>query len=282
MMYELSITNIYGDTLKLSQNPHYSVMSVTGLNPPTSNINTAVNASFDGSTYKSSRMNNRNIVIMMAIEGDIEQNRIELYKYIKSKQKLTVVFSNGTRRVQIDGYVDAFECNLFEQREVVQISIICPSPYFLDDTESSTFSSIVGLFEFPFEIEAEGIEFSYVESNVEINVYNGGDIETGMLIVFKASGQVVNPALYNMQTNEYIKLNVTMQEGDEIRINTVKGQKSVTKISGGISTNILNVLDGSSTWLNLRSGDNVMVFTATTSPENLSCFIYHNNLYEGV
>ena len=64
MMYELSITNIYGDTLKLSQNPHYSVMSVTGLNPPTSNINTAVNASFDGSTYKSSRMNNRNIVIM--------------------------------------------------------------------------------------------------------------------------------------------------------------------------------------------------------------------------
>lgn len=281
-MFTLIFENAKGEAIQLSQNPRYTVTSITGLNPPLANINTAINASFDGSTFKSSRLDNRNIVITLAIEGDIKNNRVELYKYVKAKDACKVRFSNGVRNVYIDGYVEALECNLFEQRQLVQISVICPNPYFKDDGENNVFSSVNGLFEFPFAIDSEGIPFGEIVINEDVNVFNAGDVATGMLIEFKAADTVVNPAIYNMRTNEFIKLSLTMETGDVVQINTVRGQKSVTKISGGVKTNILNTLAPSSTWLVLESGDNIMLFTADTHPENLSCTVRHNNLYEGV
>lgn len=281
-MFTLIFENAKGEAIQLSQNPKYSVLSVTGLNPPLANINTAINASFDGSTFKSSRLDNRNIVITLAIEGDVKNNRIELYKYVKAKDACKIRFSNGVRNVYIDGYVESFECNLFEQIQLVQVSVICPSPYFKDDGESNAFSSVVGLFEFPFTIDAEGIPFGNIVINEDINVHNSGDVAAGMLIEFKAADTVVNPAIYNMRTNDFMKLSLTMSAGDVVQINTIRGQKSVTKISGGVKTNILNTLDPLSTWLVLESGDNIMLFTADTLPENLSCTVRHNNLYEGV
>lgn len=282
-MYSISIENAKGNRIQLSQNKDYSITSITGLNPPSANINTGVNASFDGATFKSSRLNVRNLVIMLAIEGNVEQNRINLYRFIKVKQACTVYFKNNTREVYIGGYVESMEIGIFEQKQIVQISIICPKPYFTDVLdEEAVFSSVIPLFEFPFSIPEEGIEFGELNVNSAIDVINNGDIATGMVIEFYATDEVTDPAIYNLETNEYMKLNVTLQAGDRIQINTEKGNKSVTKISGGVRTNILNALDAGSSWLILESGDNIMTYTATVHPEYLSCTVYHNDLYEGV
>ena len=282
-MYSVSVENEKGERIRLSQNPNYTITSITGLTPPTANINTAVNANFDGGTYKSSRMNTRNIVITMAIEGSVEANRIALYQFIKVKQAITLYFSNGTREVFIDGYVESLECSIFEKKEIAQVSILCPDPYFRDTTSiNDSFSAVVGMFQFPFSIEEEGVVFSYLDLDTEVNVINGGDIETGMIIEFKANDEVVNPAVYKLPSNQFIKLNVTMQTGDTIRVNTNKGHKSVVKVSGGVTTNILNVLHPSSTWLTLDSGDNIMMYTADTGAANLTCSVLHDNLFEGV
>lgn len=282
-MYTLSIENAKGNSIRLSQNPNYTITNITGLNPPSANINTAVNANFDGATFKSSRLNTRNIVITMKIEGAAETNRIALYNFIKAKQACKLYFKNETRDVYISGYVESMQIGIFDKKEVVQVSIICPNPYFIDVTNAkNTFSSIINLFQFPFAIEEEGIPFSSIDIEGTVNVINSGDIDTGMLIEFAATGEVVNPALYKISTSEFIKLNTTMQAGDVIQVNTEKGQKSVVKVSGGVKTNILNVLDSASTWLTLDSGDNVMTFTATTGAVYLSCSVSHNDLYEGV
>ena len=282
-MFKLSIENHKGERITLSQNKNYTITSITGLNPPTANINTGINANFDGSTFKSSRLNNRNIVITLAVEGNVEPNRIDLYKYVKVKYPCRLYFENATRDVYIDGYIESMEIGVFEQKQMVQISIICPSPYFNDATEDRiNFSTIQGLFEFPFSIEAEGVEFSRIVANAESNIYNAGDVETGMIIEFSAVGSCENPVIYKTATNDFMKLNVSMSEGDLIRINTNKGHKSVLKVSGGITTNILNVLDPSSTWLTLDAGDNVMLFTADVGSTYLACSISHNSLYEGV
>ena len=282
-MFKLAIENTKGNRLRLTQNPNYTLVSVDGLAPAKANINTAVNANSDGSTFKSSRLENRNIVIMLAVEGAVEINRIELYKFIKVKDGVTVYVTNGTRDVYIKGYVEDMQIGIFEQKQMVQISIICPNPYFanLDDT-SDSFSSIQGLFEFPFSIGEEGIPFSEIVTDEEIDILNLGDVATGMVIEFRAVGPVVSPAMYNTDTGAFMKLDVTMDDGDVIQVNTNKGEKGVLEISGGAVSNILNKLDPASSWLTLETGDNVMMFTATAGAENLQCIIYHDYLYEGM
>lgn len=282
-MFTLAIENAKGNRLRLTQNPNYTLVSVDGLAPVKANINTAVNANFDGSTFKSSRLQNRNIVIMLAVEGAVETNRIELYKFVKVKQEITVYVTNGTRDVFIKGYVENMQVGIFAEKQMVQISVICPNPYFSNANENhEDFSNIQGLFEFPFDIDENGISFSEIVTDAEVNVQNLGDVPTGMIIEFRAIGAVVDPAIYNTGTGHFMKLITTMSDGDVIQIDTNKGEKGVLKISDGTVSNILNKLDPSSTWLELEPVDNIMMFTASAGAINLQCSVYHDFKYEGV
>lgn len=282
-MYSLTVENHKGEKLQLTQNACYNVLSVQGLNPPNANINTATNANFDGSTFKSSRLNQRNIVIELTIEGNIETNRIALYKYFKNKHAVKVYYANGTRYVYINGYVESFEVNLFEQKQKAQISILCPKPYFVDvNTSLIDFSSINPLFEFPFAIEEEGQEFSTLLVNQSKVVYNAGDVATGINIELKANGLTLNPKIYNVETGESIILDIEMNTGDVVKINTNAGEKSITMIVDAEESNIINRLRYGSKWLQLESGDNIFLYTADEFPENLTCSFIYSDKYEGV
>lgn len=282
-MYTLTIENHKGEQLQLTQNPNYSITSVEGLPPPTANINTAVNANFDGSTYRSSRLNERNIVIMLAIEGDAEANRINLYQYIKAKKQCTLYYQNGSRNVSIVGYVESLEIAIFGEKESAQISIICPRPYFADVVQTILdMSATSAMFEFPFSIPDEGIEFSTLTVATESIVQNLGDVETGALIVFHATGDVMVPAIYNVDTGERMRINVDMTAGDLLVINTKQGEKSIHLVVDGIETNVINKLIVGSTWLQFESGANTMLVDADMGVEHFQCFVTFNNLYEGV
>ena len=282
--FTLSVETPRGDSITLSQNTgKYSLINVEGLAPPNAAINVAVNANFDGSTYTSSRMNERNIVIQFAIEGNVEENRIALYKVFRPKSPVRVRYTNNHRNVYIDGYVETFECNFFEEKEVAQISIICPYPYFSDENNIDfDFSTVTPLFEFPFDIDEDGIPFSTIVVGQEKNIINNGDIETGMLIQFTAAGGCTNPTIYNTVTNEKIKVNITMSAGDVLEVNTNRGKKSVRLTSGGSTTNVINYLDKTSRWLQLEVGDNLFMTEATTGGENLLCNVIYDNLFGGV
>lgn len=282
-MYFLAIENHKGERLNLTQNPKYSVTNIEGLTPPQANINTAVNANFDGSTYRSSRLNERNIVIMLAIEGDAETNRINLYQYIKAKKQCTLYYQNGSRNVSIVGYVESLEIAIFGEKETAQISIICPQPYFRDVIKTMLdMSATSAMFEFPFAIEEEGIEFSTLAVSTESVVQNLGDVETGAVIVFHATGIASNPVIYNLDTGEFFKVNIDMSAGDLLVISTIKGEKTVTAILSGIEWNYINSMVQGSSWIQFESGANTMLYNADSHPENLECMISFNNLYEGV
>lgn len=281
--FTLSVETPKGDKITLTQNDKYTIMNVDGLAPPTAAINVAVNANFDGSTYTSSRMGERNIVIQFAIEGNVEQNRIELYKVLRPKAPCRVRYTNNHRNVYIDGYVESFDCNFFNEKEVAQISILCPYPYFSDDMDVDfDFSTITPLFEFPFDIDSDGIEFSTIVLGEEKNIINNGDIETGMLIQFTAAGGVTNPKLINTVTNEKVLVNLSLSAGDVLEINTNRGKKSVKLIHNGVISNQINALDKTSKWLQLEVGDNLFVTDATSGGENLLCNVMYGNLFGGV
>ena len=85
-MYSLKVENHRKDTLELTNNPNYTVYKIEGLNPPPAVINSSVNTTSDGSKINNTRLESRNIVIYTTIEGDVEANRINLYKYFPVKK----------------------------------------------------------------------------------------------------------------------------------------------------------------------------------------------------
>ena len=84
-MYTLKVENRIGDMLNLSGNSNYTVYKVEGLAPPKATINSSVNAASDGILINSTKLESRNIVIYIAIENEIESNRINLYRWFTSK-----------------------------------------------------------------------------------------------------------------------------------------------------------------------------------------------------
>ena len=282
-MYELKVKNNIGEVLNLSTSPSYRVYKVTGLQPPAVALNTSDNVTSDGSRINSVRVEQRNIVIYMTIEGAVEKNRINLYKYFPLKQTVTLYFKNDTRDVCVEGMVEIIECDLFTNKQVAQISIICPQPYFKGVEELvSYFSDVSNLFEFPFSITENGMEFSVITANIRKSIVNTGDVESGVVIDLVSIGTVVNPVIYDVFKRTHIKLMLTMEANDHIIINTSVGKKTITLIRNGVSTNIIGYLYPDSSWLTLAAGDNVFTYDAESGGSNLQITFTTSVLYGGV
>lgn len=282
-MYTLIVENEQGEQLELTQNQNYDVLEVDGLNPPTAAINTVEIAGVDGARFNSSRIQTRNIVIMLNIKPPIEINRLELYKYFRVKRYIKVYYKNDNRNVFAEGYVETFENNLFGMTQQPQISIICPNPFWKSVSELQVeFSNTVSLFEFPFSIPSEGIEFSTIQRIITTYI-NAGDVATGAIIKFYATtDQILNPKFYNRTTGQFFGLDLEMNQGDVITINTQQGEKSVTLLRDGVITNILSDRTLGSTWIIFEPGENEISYGADQGQNNLNVSVIAVQKYEGV
>lgn len=282
-MYSLKVENDRGNTLELTNNPNYTVFKIEGLNPPQANINSSVNTTTDGSSINSVRLESRNIVIYAAMEGDIEASRINLYKYFPVKKTVKLYFSNNSRDIYIEGIVELIECDLFSNKQVAQISIICPRPYFKDVENLVTiFSDVSAMFEFPFSISKAGVEISTIGTNQRRSIINTGDVETGVIIKLFATGTVVNPVIYDVLKRTYLKLNFTMLASDAVVINTNVGEKSIELIRDGVTHNAMGYMAQDSAWFTLEAGDNVFTYDADSGNSNLQLTFTTAILYSGV
>lgn len=307
MIYSLAVTNYLGDRIKLElgrpENTGFLVKSITGLGPVKANVNTTEVATNDGSMFNSARLSQRNIVIQLAfvhsIYGeDIEEIRQKSYKYFPIKKNVELVIETDNRYVRTIGYIESNEPDIFSKQEGTQISIICPDPYFYSASEDGNnvtdFYSIDPVFEFPFSNESLNeplLIFGEIQIKTEGVITYHGDSEIGVMIYIHAIGPATNINIYNTETREVMSINTTKLEAltgkgivasDDIIINTLKGEKSITLVREGKSYNILNCLDKNTDWFTLVKGDNIFAFTAESGVTNLQFRIENKVIYEGV
>lgn len=259
MSLKLKITNKYSESITLTQNSAFSVAQVTGLTPPLATINTAPIATKDGSLFNSAFLENRNIVILLYPTGAPETQRVNLYKYLKAKQKIRLELETKTRAVYIDGYIESLEGDLYENPQSLQASIICPDPYFKAKTP------IVKIFP---------------DSSEEIN--NTSDEESGAVFELTAAGAVVNPTITNDTTGESFTITYNLQTGDVITLNTRRGEKSLTLTRNGTTTNILNAMSPSSRWITVIPGANTVSYTAASGSADLALKMTLVPIFEGI
>ena len=303
MIQSVSVINYLGETLELDlMNPEKSgfvVKSIKGLGPSKGTINTTEVSTNDGSIYNSARKTQRNIVIQLGFlwKDTIEDARHLTYKYFPVKKQLTLIFTTDRRKCKITGYVESNEPDIFSKNSGCQISIICPDPSFYslegDSSNTTVFNGIEPLFEFEFENEgmADAIEFGEIQNKSENVVVYDGDDEVGVRISIYAIGPASNITIFNSITREMMKIDTSKIEAltgqgivarDEITICTVKGNKGITLLRDGKTTNILNCLGKNVDWFQLAKGDNVFAYSAEDGASNLQFRVDNDVVYEGV
>ena len=305
MIKTVTITNPNGEevTIELGDVEPQSGLFITeieGLGPPKADINMTSLAAKDGGLYNSSRANGRNIVMHVRFikASSVEEVRLLTYKYFPLKKRIKFHVETENRIAETEGYIESNEPDIFSDEESATISIVCESAWFRDAStngiEIIDFSDIVSLFEFEFEDDDEEsptIEFSSIEPKRENIITYGGDADTGFLMRMFIGGAVVNPTIYNIETQEKMKINSdkvasiigsAIRAGDEIQINSVATEKSIKLIREGRSYNILNALDIDATWLVLHEGDNIFSYTADSGELNIMFKIEAQKLLQGV
>lgn len=272
--------------LVTGKNEQFRLLSVEGIETGQFQLYTSVNAVGDGSKTRNRKITSKPMTLeikYVGLNNERERRRmIELFN----------VHNQGTLTVQIDNTIKSIDCEIesfnFGNENINEplrfmVSLFAPDPYFREQyAQKAEIAKWVGGFSFPLSIPAEGIEMGYREPSLIANVFNGGHVETGLIIKFRALGSVVNPQLFNINTREYFKVNMTMEGGDVVTIDTNTFNKSVILTSNNVDENYFNWIDRKSTFLQLGVGDNLFRYDADQGLDNLEVDIYFNPRTVGV
>jgi len=290
---KLIYTNEQGLSAEISHLSFFFLNSVDGLGSIKNTIYTSKGILQDGVTVTGENLDVRDITITGSINATDKE---EILKY---KRKLMKVFNpkiDGTLRYELGDFIKEIDCKVEtaptfpytdNRFKTFSIQLYCANPYWNDISETKEeIAQWIGSFEFDsingLELTSTGIEMGYREQSLIVNVINEGDVECGMRVEFKALASVVNPSILNVNTQEYIKINKTMEAGEVITVTTNYGNKKVQSYLNGVTSNAFNYIDFESTFLQLEVGDNLFRYNADTGIDNLEVSIYYTPKYLGV
>lgn len=223
------------------------IRNIEGLGPVKSSVNTEPYGSIDGESLTGITVPARNIVLTLGLNPDWAtwtpaSLRRLIYSYFSPKQQVKLIFESDDEfpDVTITGYVESADPSMFDKDSEMQISIICPDPYFyaVDPVE---ISGVTG--EGPIEIDYIGSVETGI--NVRVNhVANPLPVYVGIQLgdpseTFFRSGGYPTPTIY-------------------WEMNSIPGNKYVRMVSltTGVITNLLHHMESGSSWPVMYPGEN--------------------------
>lgn len=305
MIKSYTITTDRGESIKLEmtrpEKSGFAIVSVEGLGPTKSNVNTTRTATRHGSLYNSASLDERNIVMSLIfldnVNESIEDIRHKSYNYFPINEHIEIVIETDRHTLRTEGYVETNEPTIYSKQEGCTVSILCPDPFFYAmNTNRTSFSGVEPLFEFPFEnpsLEEPLLVFSAITNEVVKNVHYEGNFDAPIMITIHAAGNASNITIYNMKTRGRLKIDTTKLKtlmgtdfeiiaGDTIIIDTTQGSRSAILIRDGITTNIFNCINRDADWFTVGKGINTFTYEADVGETNLLFYIENKVVYTGV
>lgn len=259
-----------GSQIDLFRNPYFDLTNVDGMTGVSSDISASTTPSMDGDKVNNIQTQPRGIVLDMRIKDDVPVEDAKRYvlSTIKPKQKGQLVFNRGGRNLNICGVVESISMPRFAQEVTMQVALYCSSPYWQDvENVMLEISRVLAMHYFPLDVgglafPVDGVVMGEYDLNMTRTYTNDGDAECGMIISIVALANVLNPVIYKPD-GSFIGVNDSMVMGDEIIINTNRGEKSITK--NGV--NILSRIKPGSSFLQLDTGDNQLTIDSDGDTE---------------
>jgi hypothetical protein len=281
--YYITFINADGEEFNISP-PNYLLLNFDGFEQGQVEIQSSKAPYQDGETYIDNLFAKKIMTLEFALFGDNQQEVFDR-RLIVSKRFNTRLGMGKLRLQQVAGStydIDVITKSIqfgsvtskYHNKAIIEL--IAPNPFWYDPTQiEQIMIGFSGGFSFPFSFP---FNLGTVGSQLEVN--NSGNIETPVMIYFY--GEVVNPVIQNLTTDEDIIINQTVNDGDILIINTAFGEKSVMILSGGVYTNAFEYVDPDSVFWKLAPGTNTLKYTVDSEGENAQCRIYYYHRYSGV
>lgn len=266
-----------GAAMPLFSNDFFNLIDITGLTTLNSNVASVVVPYMDGDVVNSVQAQPREPTLYLRLKQSAGIQAAERYvmKYVKPKLPGTLHIVRDDMDIRLEGIVTAVDLPRFTQGCTMAVTLYCAMPYWVDsEPVQAEISPIINMHHFPVSFPEEGIVLGTFDNDLSQHLVNRGDVETGMKITMIATGEVVNPKL-TAENGRFIGINDTLQENDEVIINTVKGEKSITK--NGVD--ILNKIAEGSHFLQLQTGDNRFTISADEGVNNIYFTLEYKRLY---
>ena len=267
--------------MTFSRTPRMWIESISGLGADYE-VTTSKNSGQDGENYTGATASKRNIVMVL----DVPKRRMDdvkdrLYSFFQPRSVGILYYYSGNIARKTRYYVESIEPEESGLVRTITISLICPDPKWYALTDNLTELAVwEGLIEWPIEI-IEPFEVTRKANSLIGNVHNGSAVPMGLTVTFRASGTVVNPSLYDVNRQLLMQVNTTMHAGDQIVITTADGNKRVKLISGGVESNINNLMAYPPHWLQAQQGDSLFRYNADSGIDALSVTIISTQAYWG-
>lgn len=270
-------------TLEMNSSLDIKVIDIKGIEASSYTINTIASEQ-DGSTITSVKVQPREITIT----GDIEKNENELInrdyliRFFHPKQvgEMFIKRNNIDRKIQYRVSSLNFDTNKMYERIKFTLNLeSTEEPYFSDAKNRGNYLTLISpQFTFPLVINPTKI-MGYKTFKPVMPLVNDGDKETGIEIIAVAKRGKVDNLKFILNNNQYIKLNnVTLNQWDELRINTNPRKKSV-RLNG---ENIINKIDRNSTFFSLKIGKNILKYECDNGSTNVDINVLFYRKYLGV
>lgn len=291
----------------------FHLVDIEGIYGIESDVVTSENTTTDGSTYQGATAKERNIIITIEMDSDYKRNRDLLYRCfpIKRNGKLEYI-ENGESRV-IEYIVESIVPGTTTGKvRDYTISLKCTDPYFKDITDTEVvMAAWVSNFCFPACFPEEGVVFGYRKAELVKTINNESSADNiGITAVFKADGEVTNPAIYHTESSSFIKVGYegnmfTLEPGQYVVISTHTGKKNIylidnmtaeeieqhkdhygvidwEKVTNMYGQTINEYLDEDSDFIQLQDGKNTLTYAADSGIDNLSVSVFYRISYLGV
>lgn len=274
--------NQRGESIEFSSNPPYRILKepvgVSGLDI---NINTEKSPGQNGTTFLNSNTDNRYIEFDVLIQDDnVEQRKRDISKIINP------CLNNFATLKCINDYgIKEIKCKISKapkfisnkdypsnRFQLVQFTLFCPQPFWEDEKiKKEEMCAFLNKFKFPLRFP-----MSFGGEGKKIKIINNGDVETPIKIKF--TGASVNPRIINLTTNEFIKIEKELKQGDILIIDGNEENKMV-EING---QNAYSYLSFDSNLWNLAIGENVITYETDNAAKDARVILEYKNRYVGI
>ena len=293
-----------GKTLRMGPGEDIDITAVTGLESSELDISTSDNALVDGASVDGKKIKPRPIHIEASFKSNKNnpENRANVIKFFNPKYTGKALITNmGVSRnieYELEGWTFASVRNMDNKLKIL-VDLLCPDPYMLNvDNYGKNMANISALFAFPWRMLSTrmtsgkldypdkargmllgGMTMGYRTLYKEVVLANDGDVPTGVQIQFVATrGPVTNPKITNTGTGQYMRVNVALQQGDILLIDTNDRHQVIT-LNG---VNYYQHIDRKSEPFKLAVGDNYLEYDADENYTNLDVNLFYTPKYLGV
>lgn len=279
---KLTYKNEIGGNIELSS---FSPYTLTNVEEDLQNSITSTKQNLiHGTKYVSSTLNERAIVISGVLQCDknVEKLLSNLTRTFNPTIKGKLIAQNMNNKKSIEVCVESIP-EISKDKGIIfyTINLIAQSPFWEDEVKTEYLAMLTPALKFPLNIpKNRGMVFGRRRSVLESEVENIGDVESGFKVIFKAKGGTVkNPKIYDVYSNDFVKINYTMAKGDILEIINYPEIKKITL--NGIE-NAFKYLDIESNFFNLKIGQNKIGYIADENTINLDVILWYAPRYLGV